>query len=383
MHQPKAEYIDSSDKLQNLCSHLAKEPFFALDTEFLSEHSYYAKLCLLQVASNSKIAIIDPLLGLDLTPLWALCADGQIVKVMHSASNDVGVLHHVGCRFENIFDTQIGAALLGAAEQTALANLVMDYCQVQLSKSQSRSNWQKRPLSAAQLGYAGDDVRYLPQIYQQMRAQLQQLGRHTWHEQECAALGDIGRFNLEPLAAYQRIKGRALSRRKLLLLQHLAAWRERQAAAQNLPRRRICDDELLLDIAKAAPKNAREFSLVRAANHLNNQYKKELMAALEFAYTLPKSSWPEVKPPLDKTALQQMDFLQLFVKKRAGDIGTNMHVLANRHALELLLFCPEKTPLLQGWRKDVIGTDLQKCLQGEIQLQLCDGQLHIIRKNEF
>jgi len=241
-------YVNTESDLRALCEHFSGSAWLALDTEFMRTDTFYARLCLIQIACDEGIACIDPLALTDLGPLRELLYDPATVKVLHAAHQDLEILHDLYRIVpQPVFDTQLAAAMLGLGEQLGYAALVAEQHQVQLAKAHTRTDWAQRPLSAEQLDYAADDVRYLGPIYHTLRAALQDKGWLDWYREDAAALSDAARYINEPDEAWRRV-GLAHTLNsgvELALLRALAAWRERRAQHANRPRKWIMDDALL------------------------------------------------------------------------------------------------------------------------------------------
>jgi ribonuclease D len=257
MHTP----ITQRDALGSRLATIAAPSSIGIDTEFLREKTYFAQLCLIQLATVDDACCIDTLsLQVDsdrtaLAPLQTLLADARVVKVMHAARQDLEVLWpHVGA-VQNLFDTQLAAALCGAPAQIGYAALVNDLLQVQLPKSETRTDWSRRPLTEAQIRYAIDDVRYLLPACDALRERLTRDGRMAWFEEDSAAAARTsGNFDSRPDDAWLRLKGlNQLDQHRQRLAQALAAWREQRAIRSDRPRGWLLPDAALRDIVMRVP----------------------------------------------------------------------------------------------------------------------------------
>ena len=221
------QYIDQPDTLDQFCKSIAGASWIALDTEFIREKSYYPQLCLVQVGVPGQAACIDPLRIDNLAPLYDLLYDRSIVKVLHACSQDLEIFVHLKGKVPGpIFDTQLAAPLLGLPEQVGYANFVKDRLGMSLDKTQTRTDWSHRPLSEKQLKYAGDDVRYLADIYPAFSSQLEDLGRLDWLQAEFSPYEQLERYRLDPAQAWKRIRGvEKLRPAALSIVQLLASWR--------------------------------------------------------------------------------------------------------------------------------------------------------------
>ncbi|HET7756296.1 MAG TPA: ribonuclease D, partial [Steroidobacteraceae bacterium] len=180
--------VTTATALAELCMRLGAATRVGLDTEFLRERTYRAQLCLVQLASRDEAVCVDPLRLRELAPLATLLASAGTVKVMHASRQDLEVLFPVAGLVRPVFDTQIAARLAGLPAQVGYAELARRLLRRELPKSHTRTDWTRRPLSAEQLEYALDDVRYLLPIAEQLEAQLERLGRLDWLAEELAGL---------------------------------------------------------------------------------------------------------------------------------------------------------------------------------------------------
>jgi len=261
-------YIDNDLALKTLCTDLQGCSWLAVDTEFERVNTYYPELCLLQLANRDITAIVDPLASINLEPLYALLYDPSITKVFHAARQDMELFFHFKRALPlPIFDTQIAAGLLGYDSQTGYANLVMEVVAVELTKSQTRTNWKRRPLNRSQLIYAADDVIYLGQIYEILAARLQEFAKMDLMKQACNALNNPELYEPDPDQMWLKIReARRLNGYPLQVLKHLAAWREITARKENQPRKWILSDHTLVEIARQMPVDPEGLSRVEGVN---------------------------------------------------------------------------------------------------------------------
>ena len=232
------QYIDSAPELARFCLQLSGADWFALDTEFLREKTYYPKLCLLQVATPDSVACIDPLALDTLDPILDLVFDPGITKVMHSARQDMEIFYHLrGAAPGPVFDTQVAALLLGYPDQIGYGNLVSEVLNVRLEKLHTRADWSIRPLTQDQVSYAADDVIYLVDVYLNLRNRLVERGRLEWLDEDFARLSSDALYSNPPEDAWLRVKGgNRLKGAALAVLQALAGWRETLAQQRDRPR---------------------------------------------------------------------------------------------------------------------------------------------------
>lgn len=374
------DFINTPDQLQEFCRQLEASDWLAVDTEFLREKTYYAELCLVQVANTTHVACIDPLAIGDLSPLMALLYDPTRIKVLHAARQDLEIFYDLNGKLPApIFDTQIAATLLGLGEQIGYATLVEKLLGITLDKSHSRTDWRQRPLSDAQIRYAADDVIHLSTAYLQMREQLDQLGRLDWLDEDFTTLCDPATYANTPLEMWRRVKGAGrLKGVRLNVLRHLAAWREEQARAANRPRRWILRDELLLDMARLQPDSLASLAKLRGIEvRTVERHGERLLQLMAQAAQEPRSNWPTLPPaqPLGDRQAATADALMAIVRLCAAQSGVSAGSLASRSDLERLLRNDPDCPLLHGWRYALAGKTASAWLAGESTLGMHEGAL--------
>lgn len=358
--------IQDARALTDLCTRLATASWVALDTEFVRESTYYAKLGLLQIALDEYVACVDPL-AIDLTPLLDALYAPTLLKVMHAARQDIEVLYDLRRDTPRpLFDTQIAAALLGHAAQIGYGNLVHAVTGVKLPKLHTRTNWEARPLTAEQLRYAADDVIYLRDVYHRLDAELRTRGRLTWLEEESAALTDSALYRNDPEQAYQRFgSSHGLTPAAQPVLKALAAWRERTAQTRNRPRTWIASDVALIEIARAAPTSREALARVREVPSALAQSQGDEIANVVRAARAepPRVLWNEPTPP---TIAEQnlMRRLAAKVNEVANANVVSAEVIATRRSLTALIR-DSSGPLTRGWRYDLIGRELAQMANEE------------------
>ena len=373
-------FIDTHDELEALTRRLRTCPWLAVDTEFLRERTYFPRLCLVQVASDTEAACIDPLAIGDLSPLRQLLLDPAVTKVFHAARQDLEIFLHLwGELPAPVFDTQPAAALLGIGDQVGYGSLVQSLLGVNLAKDHSRTDWSRRPLEKAQLRYALDDVIYLGRAYQEIRQRLEPLGRLDWLEPEFDQLTDPATYALEPMAMWKRVKGRQhLKGARLAVLQQLAAWREEQALARDLPRRWVLKDDTLLELARRSPTSARALARVRGVDEaLVKREGEALLTRIRQGLETPKEAWPRERarpPKLSPAEEATLDILTAALRLIADRAGLSPQLIASRKDLAALLQGAPDARLLQGWRRKVAGEPLMQLLQGHHEIHLVNGE---------
>jgi ribonuclease D len=354
------DIVTTDAQLCELAAHLTSAVAFAVDTEFLRERTYRAELCLVQIATADLITAVDPLVGLDLAPLGAALGDPRLTKVMHAARQDLEVLWPLAGPITPLFDTQVAAALAGFPAQVGYAELVKRLLGVELEKAHTRTDWSRRPLSAEQIVYAHDDVRYLLPLRAALRARLAELERTSWLEEELRDLGSVTPFAASPQSAWLRLKGlHDLDEPRRALAQRLAAWREERAIDRNLPRGWILSDTSLREIILRVPRTPEALAaLPEVQPGFVKRGGEEVLAFIHDA------GIPDPPPPLprrtrpDERATALVKRLGVLAASIATELGLGPEVIAPRRDLEALVAGRTDVPVLSGWRREVAGARL-------------------------
>ena len=382
--------VDSNEGLTTLIAELSSAPYLALDTEFLRDQTYYPKLCLIQVASpvvngESVEAIIDPLaLGLDLAPFYELLKRPDIVKVLHAARQDIEIFYLQGGVLPHpLFDTQVAAMVCGFGDAASYETLARRIAHVEIDKSARFTDWSHRPLSNRQLEYALADVTHLRVIYEWMKAKLEKTGRYSWVAEEVAALQDPALYRLDPEMAWRRLKPRGSSKRFLATLAGIAAWREREAQARDIPRGRVLKDEALTEIAAHPPETPEALERIRAVpkGFANSKLGKGLIEALAASADAPA---PEgaVSPPARRRrdpSPAAIDLLKTLLRLRAEAAGVAPRLIANADDIErLAVEDDDGVPALTGWRAEVFGNDAKLLRRGDLAIALENGEAVVV-----
>ena len=354
--QSQADFISALKTLE-------PSNLLALDTEFMRERSYRPQLCLVQLGDAAQQVCIDPFLIDNLTPLAERLTDPGQVKLIHAAAQDLEVLHQrLGILPAPIFDTQLAATLCGVGEQIGYAGLIERLLGVVLDKSSSRTDWSQRPLTPEQYRYALDDVRYLPDVYAILSEKLHALGRSDWMREDCEGLLDPARWTMEPLEAWRKVKGwQLIPKSGFARLRQLAAWREREAQAQDRPRRWVLDDERLLHLVKRPPRSLRALQHGGILPAHLFPVAEVLLLALENAEhdpTLPPPMWL----PLQGRERERFKHLVDALETCAKTLNLPASLLLNRSELERLAREPSRLDTVQGWRATVCGEALASAL---------------------
>ena len=374
--------LSTTAEVAALCTELAREPYVAVDTEFMRDRTYWPKLCLVQLAGAKRHAAIDPLAtGIDLAPLFALMANPQVLKVFHAARQDIEVFHRLTGEVPTpLFDTQLAAMVCGYGEEVGYETLVSQIAKGRVDKSSRFTDWSRRPLSAQQLAYALGDVIHLRVIYERLRRQLEQTGRSDWVAQELADLTDPATYR-QPLGeAWKRIKVRSRDPRFLAVLRALATWREAEAQRRDLPRNRVIRDDLLLEVAANRPTSVEQLAKLRRIS-LDRQSAAAVVEAVHAALALPEHELPrlEAPPKLPRGLGPMIDLLRVLLRLKSEEHHVAQRLVATTGDLEAI--ATQERPdvaALNGWRFEVFGRSALALKRGELGLAIADGQIVLI-----
>jgi ribonuclease D len=388
--------VETNDALLALIEELSRAPYLALDTEFLRDQTYYPKLCLIQVAApgtgggQGVEAIIDPLApGLELAPFYELLKRPDIVKVLHASRQDIEIFYLQGGVLPHpLFDTQIAAMVCGFGDAASYETLARRIAHVEIDKSARFTDWSHRPLSRRQLEYALADVTHLRVIYEWMKARLEKTGRAGWVAEEVSALQDPALYRLDPELAWKRLKPRTSSRKFLALLAALAAWREREAQARDIPRGRVLKDEALTEIAAHPPESGEALERIRAVprGFANSRLGKSLMEAIAAGAgaPVPEGAAPPQPPRRRREpSPAAIDLLKTLLRLRAEAAGVAPRLIANAEDIErLAVHEDDGVAALSGWRAEVFGNDARLLRQGDLAIALENGEAVVVELEE-
>ena len=358
-------WIDGAAELAELCERLRTQGAVALDTEFMRSRTFYPLPALVQLGDGKRCYLIDNLAIEDLEPLRALLVDTRVVKIMHSCSEDLETLDRLlGVIPEPIFDTQIAAAISGMRSGLGYAATVSALLQIDLPKSETRSDWLQRPLSESQKNYAALDVAWLPLVYALLLKKLREQDRLEWLREDCKALVEAAR-NPEPFDQYYRkVKGAwRLNSDQLAVLQDLCAWREREARARNMPRNHLLKENVCLSLAQAMPKYLATLAQPGLEGKTLRKYGETLLEIITAAGER-EDKPPRLPQPLNRAEGEVLKSLREEVNRLAEVADLPPEILVRKKELEALVQsdAPDLEGRLCGWRRQVVGEPLIKAL---------------------
>ena len=382
------EILTTTEALAAFCSKAAQAPYVTVDTEFLRERTYFAQLCLVQLAmpgvDDAQAVLVDPLAeGISLDPLYALFRNPDVIKVFHAARQDLEIFHVDGGVVPSpLFDTQVAAMVCGFGDQVGYETLVRKIARANLDKSSRFTDWSRRPLSDAQKTYALADVTHLRQIYEYLKAELARTKRTQWLEEELAQLTDASSYIVDPDAAWQRLKLRTSSGRTLAIAKELAAFRELYAQQKNIPRSRVIKDDALIELASTKPRSLADLSksrlLLRDAR--KGEIAEGLVAAVVAGLDMPAERQPEMPEGRDRSNLNSAlaDLLRVLLKAKAEEAVVATKLIASSADLDDIACGDHNGIWATGWRREVFGNDALRLVRGEIALSAKGYRVKIV-----
>jgi len=371
--------LSTTEELAEYCAQAANFPYVTVDTEFLRERTYYAKLCLVQLAmpgdDDSNAVLVDPLAkGLSLAPLYDLFRNENVVKVFHAARQDLEIFFvEEGVIPSPLFDTQVAAMVCGFGDQVGYETLVRKIARETVDKSSRFTDWSRRPLSEAQKTYALADVTHLRVVYEFLAKELEKSKRTKWVTEELAVLTEPTTYIVEPAQAWKRVKTRTNSGRFLAAVAALAAFRETYAQSRDVPRNRVFKDDALVELASTKPKNIDDLNrsrlLLREAR--KGDIAEGILSAIARAENVAADQMPKPEKNRDKAQVPAAlaDLLRVLLKAKSESYGVAQKLICNAADLDDLASGARDLPLLKGWRGEVFGDDA---------LRLCDGKIALV-----
>ena len=365
-------WILDDASLARHCAAWQALPFVALDTEFMRVDTFYPIAGLLQVSAGEGAYLIDPLRIDDWQPFAALLEAPNVVKVLHSCSEDLEVfLRLTGALPAPLFDTQLAAGYLNIGFSMGYSRLVQTVLGIELPKGETRSDWLQRPLSETQVSYAAEDAQHLAELYQVLLPKLS-ADKLAWILEDGAQLVANLRREIDPDEAYLEAKlAWKLSPQQLAVLRALCAWRERQARARNQPRNRVLREHSLWPLARFQPDNTVALARIEDMHPRTvRQDGETILKLIREAAALPPEQWPEALPmplPLEAGALLKQ--LRAVGQREAERLQMAPELMLRKKSLEALLKSgfpdgPWTLPdNLRGWRRELMGQALLDVLQ--------------------
>ncbi|PHS28660.1 MAG: ribonuclease D [Robiginitomaculum sp.] len=376
--------VTDNDTLHEVCEGLRKTEFFAVDTEFLRESTYWSKLCLIQVAGGDVEAIIDPLAeGLDMRPFLSIMADTSITKVFHAARQDLEIFYRLMGQVPlPLFDSQIAAMAAGLGDSIGYDTLVQKMLRRTVDKGSRFTDWSRRPLTDKQLTYAIGDVTHLRDLYPLLIGRLEDRNRLSWVDEEMENLTNPALYQFDPEEAWRRMKIRKYTPQWLAIMRFVTRWREREAQTRDKPRGRILKDDAIYEVAQQAPRTVEALGRMRAIprGFERSSMAQGLLGAINDALTDPAEHAPKVERPqaMPSGLGPVVEMLKVLLRIKAEDLGVAPRLIANAADIErLAAYDDADIAALKGWRREAFGEDALRLKRGELSLTL-DGKRALI-----
>jgi ribonuclease D len=376
----KVNIIRDNTTLKKFCKKCINEKVLAIDTEFIRENTYYPILSLIQIASDSFSAIIDPLSDIDLQPFWEILSNKKILKVFHAGRQDIEIFFNLTGKIPTpIYDTQIAAMFCGLGDQVSYDGLVNKFLGLTISKESQFSNWLQRPLANKQLQYALSDVTHLIKIFPLIKTIIKETNREEWVEKEFQYLTNKQIYNTNPKEVWKKIKIKNPKREVLNILKYLAEWREIECKKRNLPRNRLIRDEILVTLSQLIPSDIFSIKKIRGIpktlldNDLNN-----ILKIIKSSQKIEPDKWPKIPKHSKKINVNKgsLDLLKLLLSYCSQKSGLAEKLITDADELRLILD-GEKGDLkvFSGWRNEIFGKFVKLLLNGQIAFTIRDNKI--------
>ncbi|MDC1356715.1 ribonuclease D [Pseudomonadota bacterium] len=371
--------ITDQNTLNNFYQKCTKEKFLAIDTEFIRDSTYYPSLCLIQIAGMDFAGAIDPLTKLDMSPIWKLLLNKNILKIFHAGRQDLEIFFElIGEIPSPIYDTQIAAMFCGHGDQIGYEGLVNSFLGLSVNKEHQFTNWLQRPLSNDQINYAISDVTHLIKIFPLINNVIKDNNREEWVRDELEHLSKKELYQVNPDEVWKKIKLKNSNPKMLNLLKNLASWRERQCKKRNLPRNRLIRDDVLINISFSKPKTISELKKIRAIpRNLSNDDFYQILDVIEESHKTKREEWPLVSnstsPKISKGSLE---LLKLLLKYCSEESGLAEKVIANTEDLKSILVGQKQNmKIFTGWRNEIFGKLALSLLNGKLAFKIDKGKI--------
>lgn len=381
------EPITSNQNLAAACERLGRHPYITVDTEFLRETTYYPKLCVVQMASTDEAVVIDALASdIDLEPFFKLMANETVLKVFHAARQDIEIVWHRAKLIPHpVFDTQIAAMVLGYGDSISYDQLVQRITGDTLDKSHRFTDWSRRPLTAEQITYAISDVTHLRDVYQSLAADLEKRGRIEWVYEEMSVLTSPETYRAEPEHAWERLKTRVRKPREIGVLMELAAWREREAQARDVPRGRVLKDDVLADIAIHAPPTIERLAGLRSVpkGFERSKWGHDVLEAIKRGLARDPKTLPRIERSRNaQNGAATVELLKVLLRMTAERHAVAAKVIATVDDLERIACEPDPdVAALKGWRRELFGERALALKAGRLALAIEKGRVAAVERS--
>ena len=374
--------ISTTGEVEAACARMARKDYVTVDTEFHRETTFWPQLCVVQIASDDEALAIDALAPeLDLSPVYDLMANTSVVKVFHAARQDVEIFwKHTGRVPSPMFDTQVAAMVCGYGEQVSYSELAQSICKTHIDKSSRFTDWVRRPLSDAQIQYAIGDVTHLRTIYRTLMNRLVQTNRLGWLEDEMRVLTSAATYEQHPERAWERFQSKGRKPRDLAMLMELAAWREQEAQTRDVPRSRILKDEVLIEVALAAPRSVEALANLRAfpRGMERSRSAEEILAAVERALARDPKTLPKIERERrgGNGSAATVELLKVLLRQVSEESHVAGKLIATVDELESIAADDNAdVAALKGWRRKLFGARALELKAGRLALTVERGKV--------
>ena len=371
--------ITDQNTLNDFYNKCKIEKVLAVDTEFIRDSTYYPSLCLIQIAGINFAAAIDPLAKLDMSPIWELLLNKNILKVFHAGRQDIEIFFGLMGEIPTpIYDTQIAAMFCGLGDQVGYESLVNNFLGLSVNKEHQFTNWLQRPLSKNQINYAISDVTHLINIFPLIRKAIKDNNREEWVTKELEHLSKKELYKVKADEVWKKIKLKNSNPQMLNLLKYLAYWRENECKKRNVPRNRLIRDDVLINISFSKPKTISELKKIRAIpKNLSNDDFSQILEVIDKAEKVKREEWPLIStstsPQISKSSLE---LLKILLKYCSEENGLAEKVIANTDDLKSILEGQKKNvKVFTGWRNKIFGEMALSLLNGKLAFKIEKGKI--------
>lgn len=380
----EARLITTTADLEAEIAHVREKGVFAYDTEFIGEESYWPKICVVQLATTERVVLVDAFAVPDLTPILELVADPTILTIVHAGTQDLEPVRRLlGKEPANTLDVQVAAAFAEMPWPAGLEKLVERFAGHKLSKGHTFTNWDARPLSASQLRYAADDVRYLPLVWERLRGELERRGTLAWAMRECEQSSKIpARFD-EESQIRRTMKSWPMKPAQIPTLRLMTRLRDEIARKEDLPHRVVMPDETLAEIVRQRPVSVQQLSSVRGLpKRFAQKYGDVIAQAVDEGGKMPPEKLAHGKVTEETGADRAaIDAIVAILGARCMAMGLAPTMVATRGDISRWWMSraaqsPQALFEPGDWRVDAVGNWVESFLRGEASVSIAwkDGR---------
>ena len=376
----KVNIIRDNSTLKKFCNKCIKEKVLAIDTEFIRENTYYPVLCLVQIASDSFSAVIDPLSDIDLQPFLKILSNKNILKVFHAGRQDIEIFFNLTGKIPTpIYDTQIAAMFCGLGDQVSYDSLVDKFLGIKINKESQFSNWLQRPLTKKQVKYALADVNHLIKIFPLMKKVIKESNREEWVKKEFEHLTNKKIYDINPIEVWKKIKIRNPKSEILNILRYLAEWREIECKKRNIPKNRLIRDEVLVTLSQLKPNDIFSIKKLRGMPKVfNDKDLNTILKIIKFSCKIESEKWPKIPKQSKKLNVNKasLDLLKLLLSYCSQKSGLAEKLIADADELRLILDGQQADlAVFKGWRYDIFGKFVNPLLNGQIAFTIKNNKI--------